>query len=155
MKQCLGEPYLTYVANIFPKISHYDIAGKAENTIFLSALQAKVSFGAVTYKSVYEELLRKNYIQHHSEAKWEEKFSCILDWSKIWETVNNPVTTEEVKTTVWEQIHLNDYCTYSYNKWQNKKMSAPLFSTSDVQMPPHFRMPYVNFPMGPVRAMLI
>ena len=129
MKQCLGEPQLTYVANIFPKISHYDIAGKAENTIFLSALQAKVSFGVVTYKSVYEELLRKNYVQHHSEAKWEEKFSnTFIDWAKIWESVNNPVTTEQVKSTIWEQIHINDYCTYSYNKWHNKQDACPLCS---------------------------
>ena len=78
----MGDPHLNYVANIFTTIVHYDIAGKADNTIFLWASQAKVSFGAVTYKNVYEELLRKNYIEHHSVAKWEHKFSDILDWEK-------------------------------------------------------------------------
>ena len=125
-KQCMGEPHLNYVANIFTTIVHYDIAGKADNTIFLWGSQAKVSFGAVTYKNVYEELLRKNYIEHHSVAKWEHKFSDILNWEKIWDSVNNPVATEHTKSTIWEQIHLNDYCTYSYNKWHNNQDKCPL-----------------------------
>ena len=36
------------------------------------------------------------------------------------------MTTEHTKTTIWEQIHLNDYCTYSYNKWHNKQDKCPL-----------------------------
>ena len=126
-KQCMGEPHLNFVANIFQKIAHYDIAGKAQNTIYLSAEQAKVSFGVVTHKNVYEELLRKDYNDHHSLDKWEQKFHPLyLDWPKIWESLNNPVTTEHVKTTIWEQIHLNDYCTYNYNKWHNKQDVCPL-----------------------------
>ena len=126
LKQCMGEPHLNYVANIFPKIVHYDITGKAENTIFLWELRAKVSFGVVTHKNVYEELLRKNYVEHNSIAKWEQKFAYNFEWDKIWHSLNNPVTTEHTKTTIWEQIHLNDYCTYSYNKWHNKQDTCPL-----------------------------
>ena len=41
-------PPLNYVANIFTRIAHFDIAGKAQKPIFLWASQAKVSFSAVT-----------------------------------------------------------------------------------------------------------
>ena len=106
-------PHISYIANVYPKITHFDIHGKSQNTIFLSDIQATVSFVVVTHKNVYEELLRKNYVDHHSEEKWEHKFQSQLNWSKIWESLNNPVTLEKVKATIWEQIHLNDYCTYS------------------------------------------
>ena len=126
VRQSQGLPHVSYIANIYPRITHFDIHGKSQNTIFLSDIQATVSFGVVTHKNVYEELLRKNYVDHHSEEKWEHKFQSQLNWSKIWESLNNPVTTEKVKTTIWEQIHLNDYCTYSYNKWHKTNDPCPL-----------------------------
>ena len=39
--------------------------------------------------------------------------------------VHNPVSTEETKTIVWEQIHLNNYTTYSYNKWHKNQVPCP------------------------------
>ena len=43
----------------------------------------------------------------------------------MWAAVHNPVSTEDTKTLVWEQIHLNSYTTYSYNKWHQHKEQAP------------------------------
>ena len=103
-----------------------NIMGRAQHTIFITSLQARVKFGVVTYKNVYEELLKQTYIEHHSIQKWEDKFFEMIDWDKVWVSTNNPVTKEDVKTTIWEQIHLNDYCTYSYNKWHNKQEVCPL-----------------------------
>ena len=121
-----GQDHKAYVANIFPKIAHTDLLGKSQDTIFISKLQAKVRLDLATCKDIYEELLKKNYIEHHSEEKWENKFSEYgIEWDKIWESVNNPVTSENVKTTVWEQIHLNDFCTYSYNKWHTAQDKCP------------------------------
>ena len=102
------------------------VMGKSQNTIFITSAQALISFGAVTYKNVYEELLGRNYIDHHSIDKWEAKFSRNLNWNKMWESTNSPITPEGVKTTIWEQIHLNDYCAYNYNKWHNKHDPCPL-----------------------------
>ena len=125
-KKALQLPYKAYVSNIFEKIARMDIAGKSQHTIFITSLQARVSFGVVTHKILYEELLRHTYLQHHSIEKWEDKFACEINWEKVWESTNNPVTSEDVKTTIWEQIHLNDYCTYNYNKWHNKQELCPL-----------------------------
>ena len=125
-KMALQLPYIPYVSKTFERIAHMYISGKAQHTIFLTSQQACISFGAVTFKNVYEELLRRNYVEHHSIEKWETKFSSNIEWDKVWATINNPVTTEAVKTTIWEQIHLNDYCTYSYNKWHKKQDLCPL-----------------------------
>ena len=125
-KKALQVPYRAYVSNIFDKIARMDIAGKSQHTIFITSQQARISFGVITHKILYEELLRHTYLQHHSVEKWENKFDCEINWEKVWESINNPVTSEEVKTTIWEQVHLNDYCTYNYNKWHNKQELCPL-----------------------------
>ena len=116
-----------FVANIFPKIVHADTIGKALNTIFITELQSLLSFSAVTCKDLYGELIRKNYIEHHSLQKWEDRFpDTDIDWDKVWTSVCNPVSTENTKSLIWEQIHLNDYCTYSYNKWHKAQDLCPL-----------------------------
>ena len=125
-KQFFNLPHRNYVANVFNKIKKFNVYGRAENTIFVSSLNARVAFGVVTQKNVYEELLRIQYVEHHSVQKWEANFNYEVDWEKVWISLNNPVTTERVKTTIWEQIHLNDYCTYSYNKWHNVQDPCPL-----------------------------
>ena len=47
-------------------------------------------------------------------------------WPKIWENIHNQFFTEEIKSTVWSQIHLNFYTTYNYNKWHNTLNPCPL-----------------------------
>ena len=128
-KQFFQLPHKRHLATIFQKIAHFDIHGKAQHTIFLTAFQARLAFGRVTYKNVYEELLRLKYVQHHSTEKWETKFNDDIDWDKVWSSLNNPVVTENVRTSIWEQIHLNSYSTYSYNKWHNKQENCPLCLT--------------------------
>ena len=121
-------PYKNYVANIFPKICFYDIHGKGQNTIFLKKAQARIAIRFVTHRDLYNELLSQEYSDHHSIDKWEQKLSMEVDWEQVWNSLNNPITTEIVKTTIWEQIHLNYYCTYSYNKWHNKQDPCPFCS---------------------------
>lgn len=126
-KQSFGQPHKAFAANVFPKIVHTDIAGKCANTIFITEYQALISLSVVTCKDLYGELIRKNYSEHHSAQKWEEKFvDTEIDWSKVWTSVCNPVSTENTKSIIWEQIHLNDYCTYSYNKWHKVHDACPL-----------------------------
>ena len=125
-KQCLRLPCKRYVAAVFRRIAHFNIYGRSLNTVFISRIQGRVAFGAVTYKDVYEELLRQRYVDHHSLGKWDGRFSWGVDWARVWSSINNPITTECVRTTVWEQIHLNEYCTYSYNKWHGAQDRCPL-----------------------------
>ena len=104
--------------------------GKTQNTIFISEMQSRVTLQVVSCKDVYGELLQLTYRDHHSMTKWEDKFpDYLFQWPKIWASVNNPITTEVVKTLIWEQIHLNNHCTYSYNKWHNQQDKCPLCLT--------------------------
>ena len=115
------------MANIFPKIVHTDIRGKTKNYVYITKLQAQLTFRNASCKDIYGEIIGKTYKEHHCEEKWELKFpQYTLEWPKIWKSVNNPVASEEARTVVWEQIHLYDYCTYSYNKWNNTKENCPL-----------------------------
>ena len=126
IKQSYGLPHKPFVANIFPKIAHTDLIGKIQNTIFITKLQAQLTFRNATCKDIYGELIGKNYKEHHLEEKWENKFpEYTLDWPKIWKSVNNSVASEDSRTVVWEQIHLYDYCTYSYNKWKKAQEKCP------------------------------
>lgn len=129
-KQSYGLPHTAFAANIFPKIVFTDIVGKVTNNLFITELQALVSFGAVTCKDLYGEIIRTKYTEHHSVLKWETRLADTnIDWGKVWASVCNPVATEKTKTVIWEQIHLNDYCTYSYNKWHNEQALCPLCLT--------------------------
>ena len=127
-KQCLNLPHKNYVANIFPKIAFCDIHGKSQNTIVLTSAQARVAFRFVTHKNLYNEFLQQGYSDHHSLDKWEQKLSMDIDWEQVWISLNNPITSENVKSTIWEQIHLNYYTTYSYNKWHNNQDPCPFCS---------------------------
>ena len=44
----------------------------------------------------------------------------------MWNTVHNILITNETKTVIWQQIHLNFYTQYSYNKWHKKQERCPL-----------------------------
>ena len=127
-KQCFNLPHKNYVANIFPKITFWDIYGKSQNTIILSGAEARLALRFVTHKDLYNDLLRQGYSEHHSQEKWEQKLSTEINWEQVWVSLNNPITSENVKSAIWEQIHLNYYCTYSYNKWHKKQDPCPFCS---------------------------
>ena len=78
-------------------------------------------FESVTQKIIYSELIYAQSRDHGYETKWvsERPTLGLIDWGEVWATVQNNFHTEDIKSTVWEQIHLNFYTTYNYNKWHN------------------------------------
>ena len=40
-------------------------------------------------------------------------------WEEVWDSVHNLLALNETRTSIWEQIHLNFYTQYSYNKWHS------------------------------------
>ena len=120
-----GEKYVRSAITILDKIKHKDFANRSE--FQLPVPQGYISFGVVTQKIIYEQLLKKNiYRDHHSTIKWQEKLNLPLEWDKIWKNVHNHLARDDTKSTIWAQIHLNDYTTASYNKWFNKEDPCPL-----------------------------
>ena len=127
VKQQNGAPHNKHIANIHSRIVHTNLIGKSQNTMYNTQSQNDIPFKNVTHKDIYCELIRLNYKEHHSKKKWEEKFiNTDIIWPTVWVSVNNPISTEDTKTIIWEQIHLNDYNTYSYNKWHKTQQECPL-----------------------------
>ena len=125
-KQQKQEPHNRHIANIYTQIAHKDLANRTENVMYHTKHKKYIKFQETTHKDVYNELIKLDYKEHHSKIKWEERFpNTEINWNQVWNAINNPLTTEDTKTTVWSQIHLNDYTTYSYNKWHNTQQKCP------------------------------
>ena len=47
-------------------------------------------------------------------------------WDEVWTTVHNFLLSNKTKTIIWEQLHLNFYTQYSYNKWHSTQNPCTL-----------------------------
>ena len=85
-------------------------------------------FSHIDHKVLYTELVRIQRRDHTYQTKWnlENEELPSLDWDKIWESVYNNFFSDALRSTIWEQIHLNFYTTYNYNKWHNSLHPCPL-----------------------------
>ena len=48
------------------------------------------------------------------------------DWKDVWTAVHNSLSINKTKNTIWQQLHLNFYTQYSYNKWHKTQDLCPL-----------------------------
>ena len=107
------------IAYIRPSVPDDEVLG--HNAVALK-------FGDITQKFIYSQLVCGKSTDHIYQTKWhmEHDDLAALVWDEIWEGVHQQFFTEEVKSTVWDQIHLNFYTTYNYNKWHNSLHPCPL-----------------------------
>ena len=119
-----GRPHRRHSANLFDRIILRDLDDRQH--YLLNTVDGNFKFQKVTQKMLYEQLLKLHYRDHHSSTKWVEKLQTPLEWEKVWKSVDNPLSTEETASFVWEQIHLNMYTTHSYNKWHKTNLCSPL-----------------------------
>ena len=95
--------------------------------ILVTMEREEIKFKEITQKLLYEEtLLQINSKDHHSAGKWIFKLTAYVNWHEVWNTVHNILSTNQTKTLIWQQIHLNFYTQYSYNKWHRKQERCPL-----------------------------
>ena len=97
-----------------------------QENILYSNEREEIKFSHVTHKQVYETALIPLYYDHHSQTKWAEKLNNVVPWDKVWKNVHNFLGTNETKTVIWQQLHLNFYTQYSYNKWHKVNDKCPL-----------------------------
>ena len=60
------------------------------------------------------------------QEKWIMKLNAVILREEVWDSLHNFLVSNETRTAVWEQIHLNFYTQYSYNKWHNASNLCPL-----------------------------
>ena len=119
------QPHRKCIARIYLQIKYQDINHRNENTFYDEVQDEHIRLKVVTHKFIYDRLIKRAYKEHHHRKKWQEHFGCEINWDNVWKAVHNPVSTEDTKTIVWEQIHLNNYTTYYYNKWHPNQDPAP------------------------------
>ena len=85
-------------------------------------------FNSITPKIIYAELIHAQSTSHIYQEKWglQQRSLGLIEWDKVWSTVQNQFFTEELKSSIWNQIHLNFYTTYNYNKWKKTLNPCPL-----------------------------
>ena len=76
---------------------------------------------------MYELIIKeKHYKEQHSSSSWVQDLDIAILWENVWKSVHNPLALEVTKSKIWEQIHLFDYNTYSYNIWHQDNKHCPL-----------------------------
>ena len=105
---------ITYIR---PNIPDHSVYGFSSTT---------VTFKHITQKFIYSQLIHQKSRDHNYQVKWFERSDVAINWDKVWESCHQQFFTEEVKSTIWEQTHLNFYTTYNYNKWHNTLHPCPL-----------------------------
>ena len=75
---------------------------------------------------LYEDALYGIGRLHHLQVKWFEKLCTPIPWDHVWNAVHNVLNTNQTKETICEQIHLNYYTQYSYNKCFKKNEKCRL-----------------------------
>ena len=98
-----------------------------EHHLIVSLLDSKEhAFKSITQKQIYLELIVEQSRDHAYMGKWRPSSFGWIDWDAIWQGVHEQFFTEATKSSIWEQIHLNYYTTYNYNKWHNALQPCPL-----------------------------
>ena len=100
-----------------------------QDDVLITVQEEEIKMKQITQKLLYEETLFKISRDHHSQVKWVEKLNTPIEWELVWKTVHNFLSTNRTKTLIWQQIHLNFYTQYSYNKWHKKTERCPMCLT--------------------------
>ena len=117
-------PFDKVLTNMLNKIILNTTVRKED--ILVTSNGDEIKLAQITQKQLYEESLLIISRDHHSQVKWIQKLDTSIVWEEVWKTVQNFLSTNKTKTTIWQQIHLNFYTQYSYNKWHKKQELCPL-----------------------------
>ena len=95
---------------------HLDTDVKKDDMVYLGN-NKKVKMSLITQKELYEDAILKKTMDHAHQSKWVQKLDIVIFWEEVWNAVHNFLLSNKIRTEIWEQIHLNFYTQYSYNKW--------------------------------------
>ena len=113
-------PFDKILTNVLDKIIVNSQVRK-EN-VLINLKGEEIKWNDITQKIFYEEAL----LRINSQVKLVNKLRSPIDWEEVWNGVHNLLSTNETKTIIWQQIHLNFYTQYSYNKWHKTQQRCPL-----------------------------
>ena len=107
--------------NITLEMGMLEIAEIKEDMVFLGNTES-VKMRLITQKQLYEDAILQKSGDHISQAKWVGKLvNTVILWEEVWGSVHNYLSSNKTRTAIWEQLHLNLYTQYSYNKWHKQE----------------------------------
>ena len=124
IKENQRRPFNKVITNLYDKIILNTSVRKHD--ILIATNGEEIKLEEITHKQLYEQMILKSNTLHHSQIKWFDQLQIPIVWEEVWKTVHNTLSTYETKSVIWEQIHLNFYTQYSYNKWHAKNEICPL-----------------------------
>ena len=124
VKESRHFPFDKVLTNMLSKIKINTSVRKED--ILVTGNGEEIKFTQLTQKYLYEETLITVGRDHHSQVKWVLKLNKSIIWDEVWKTVHNILSTNRTKNVIWQQIHLNFYTQYSYNKWHKIQEVCPL-----------------------------
>ena len=96
-----------------------------EDTVFLGNTEI-IKMSQITQKQLYEDAILFGSREHTYKDKWVRQLDILILWDEVWDSVHHFPMTNNTKTAIWEQLHLNFYTQYSYNKWHKSNELCPL-----------------------------
>ena len=111
------------------KQSIHHIRGNVPTNLIIGLHDRKeYKFATLSQKLIYNEVIHEQSKDHPYQTKWatERKELGIIEWDKIWSSVHEQFYTEEMKSIIWKQLHLNFHTTHTYNRWHNSLQPCPL-----------------------------
>ena len=123
-KEARNLPYKKNLATLAKNI-RLNLDTEKEDTVILRGSD-RVKMAMITQKDLYEEALLKMTTVHIYQTKWYDKLRTVIMWEEVWNTVHHFLLSNRTKTVIWEQLHLNFYTQYSYNKWHQVNTICPL-----------------------------
>ena len=124
VKQQRQQPFDKILTSFLEKILLH--TGVRKEDILIMNDGKEVKFVNVTHKQLYETAITTISRDHHSQVKWVLKLNSAIPWLDVWGSVHNFLSTNRTKSIIWQQIHLNFYTQYSYNKWHKVNEKCPL-----------------------------
>ena len=112
-----GLPFARKFSNLYDKL---DLRLLTNTTDDLLLVENKTHpFSTVTQKLLYATLLKLKpyYKTSPYVTKWDEELQMELNWKEIWKTIHCKTLFESTKSSIWEQLHLNFFTQYNFNKW--------------------------------------
>ena len=106
-------------------IMNMDYSLVREDMVFLGNTKA-IKMAHITQKDLYEDAILYRSRDHSYKDKWAKETDTLIFWDEVWHSVHDFPMTNKTKTAIWEQLHLNFYTQYSYNKWNDVEQPCPL-----------------------------
>ena len=116
---------VSLLKNIRLNLGSFEVGAVKDDWVFF-ANGTNLKMTCINQKDLYEDAILRKSRAHKYQTKWVERLNTVILWEEVWTSVHCSLHSNETKCAIWEQLHLNFYTQYSYNKWHSTSKLCPL-----------------------------